>query len=74
MAITKIHPIRRTLNKAVKYITNPAKTESELYESTYACNGETIIPAFEYTQRQADNNAAIGTTLEQHIIQSFDFK
>ena len=71
MAITKIHPIRRTLNKAVKYITNPAKTESELYVSTYACNRETIIQDFEYTQRQANYNAAKGTTLAQHAIQSF---
>ena len=71
MAITKIHPIRRTLNKAVKYITNPSKTESELYVSTYACNRETIIQDFEYTQRQANYTATKGTTLAQHAIQSF---
>ena len=71
MAITKIHPIRRTLNKAVKYITNPSKTEEELYVSTYACNRETLIQDFEYTRKQAAKGAFEGTTLAQHVIQSF---
>ena len=71
MAITKIHPIRRTLNKAVKYITNPSKTEEELYVSTYACSRETLIQDFEYTRKQADKGSFEGTTLAQHVIQSF---
>ena len=68
MAITKIHPIRRTLNKAVKYITNPAKTEEEMYVSTFGCSRESLIQEFDFTRRQASYS---GSTLAQHIIQSF---
>jgi len=71
MAITKIHPIRRTLNKAVKYITNPAKTETELFVSTYACTRESIIQDFEYTREHASLIGRDSNTLAQHIIQSF---
>ena len=38
MPITKIHPIRSTLKKAIKYIANPDKTEELLYVSTYGCS------------------------------------
>ena len=53
MAITKMHPIRRTLGKAVDYITDKDKTDGEIYVSTYGCTMETIEDDFEYTRRQA---------------------
>lgn len=68
MAITKIHPIRRTLNKAIKYITNPLKTEEEMFVSTFGCTRESIAEEFDFTKRQASYT---GSTLAQHIIQSF---
>lgn len=71
MAITKIHPIRRTLNKAVKYITNPSKTEEELFVSTYACTRESLTQDFEYTRSHAALSGRESNTLAQHIIQSF---
>ena len=68
MAVTKMHPIRRTLGKAVDYITDKDKTEGEIYVSTYGCTRETIEDDFEYTRHKASYNGAI---LAQHIIQSF---
>ena len=68
MAITKIHPIKRTLNRAVKYITNPAKTEEELYVSTFSCTRENLVQEFALTRKNADRETA---TLAQHLIQSF---
>ena len=68
MAITKIHPIRRTLGKAVDYITNKDKTDGEIFVSTYGCTRETIEEDFEYTRKQASYR---GSIISQHIIQSF---
>ena len=33
MAVTKIKPIRGTVNKALAYILDPAKTDDQLYVS-----------------------------------------
>lgn len=68
MAISKIHSIRGTLSKAIKYITNPKKTEDELYVSTFGCSKETITQEFNFTRNQG---SGIGNTLAQHVIQSF---
>ena len=34
MAITKIHPIKSTLNLAIDYITNEAKTDEKILVTT----------------------------------------
>ncbi len=68
MAVTKMHPIRRTLGKAVDYITDKNKTDGEIYVSTFSCTRETIEDDFEYTRGRASYKGAI---LAQHIIQSF---
>ena len=68
MAVTKIHPIRRTLNKAVDYITDDDKTNGELLVSTFGCTRETIEDDFGYTRNRASYH---GSILAQHIIQSF---
>lgn len=68
MAITKIHPIRRTLNRAVKYITNPKKTEDELYVSCYGCTRETLTEEFKRTRLDSGKESPV---LAQHLIQSF---
>ncbi len=68
MAVTKMHPIRRTVGKAVDYITDKDKTDGEIYVSTYGCTRETVEDDFDYTRRKASYHGAI---LAQHIIQSF---
>ena len=68
MAITKIHPIRRTLSKAVKYITNPKKTEEELYVSCFGCTRESLVSEFALTRSCAGKESPV---LAQHLIQSF---
>ena len=37
MAITKIKPIRGTVNKAIAYITDPQKTDDALLVSSFGC-------------------------------------
>ena len=41
MAVTKIHPIKTTLKKALDYIENPAKTDEKVLVSSFACSYET---------------------------------
>ena len=38
MAVTKIHPIKSTLKKALDYIENPAKTDEKMLVSSFACS------------------------------------
>ena len=40
MAVTKIHAITATVDKAVAYICNPDKTDESIYISSYACAPE----------------------------------
>ena len=37
MAVTKIKPIRGTVNKALAYILDPQKTDDAFYVSSYGC-------------------------------------
>ena len=43
MAITKIHPIKSTLNLAIDYIVNGDKTDEQLLISTHKCHQETFL-------------------------------
>ena len=45
MAITKIHPIKSTLKKALDYIENPEKTEDKMLVSSFGCSYETGLAA-----------------------------
>ena len=68
MAITKIHPIKTTLNMAIDYITNTKKTDEQLLVSTNKCH-----PASAHTQflkRREEQNTR-GNVLARHLIQSF---
>ena len=69
MAITKIHPIKTTLDLSIKYICNPEKTDEEILISTHACGHETAALEFEMT-RQSWNSST--KNLARHLIQSFD--
>ena len=37
MAVSKIHPIRKTLSESFDYILDPAKTSNDLYVSSFRC-------------------------------------
>lgn len=68
MAITKIHPIKSTLNLAIAYITNEEKTDEKILISTNNCFTSTAHTQFLKTRE--DNNVK-GTVLARHLIQSF---
>ena len=70
MAVTKIHPIKSTLKKALDYITNPAKTEGKLYVSSFGCAVETADIEFEKTRLRAmnkGNNLAFGVSFNVFV-------
>lgn len=69
MAVTKIHPIKTTLDLSIKYICNPDKTDEAILISTHACGHETASLEFEMT-RQSWNSSS--KNLARHLIQSFD--
>ena len=68
MAITKIHPIKSTLNFAIDYITNADKTDEKLLISSYLCHPSTAHTAFIKTREDANTS---GSVLARHLIQSF---
>ncbi len=50
MAVTKIHPIKSPLKKAIDYICNGDKTDEEIFVSTYLCSRENAHKEFELTK------------------------
>ena len=67
MAYTRIHAIKATVHKAVKYICNPEKTDENILVSSFGCSPETARFDFKYElskTRQSDANLAF------HMIQS----
>ena len=74
MAITKIKPIRGTVNKALAYILDPAKTDEQLYVSSYGCAAsDAAAKEFEWTRNlAAQQGMQIPKVIARHLIQSFD--
>ncbi len=68
MAITKIHPIKSTLNLAIDYIVNGDKTDEQILVSTHKCHQETAHTQFLRTRNDAGTK---GNVLARHLIQSF---
>lgn len=68
MTITKIHPIKSTLNLAIEYITNEDKTDEKILVTSNKCFPTTAHTQFLKTRE--DNNVK-GTVLARHLIQSF---
>ena len=68
MAVTKIHPIKTTLKKAIDYICNVDKTDDEIYVTTHLCSRENAYKEFELTKKQFNSRTKI---LAHHLIQSF---
>ena len=69
MAVTKIHPIKSTLKKALDYIENPDKTDQKLFVSSYGCSYETADIEFQMLLDQAYQK---GNNLAHHLIQAFE--
>ena len=68
MAVTKIHPIKTTLKKAIDYICNGDKTDDEIYVTTHLCSRENAHKEFELTKKQFNSKTK---TLAHHLIQAF---
>ncbi len=68
MAITKIHPIRADVQKAVDYICNPEKTDGEMLVDSFACSPQTA--GIEYAIN-LNNGSRRGSNKAFHLIQSF---
>ena len=69
MAVTKIKPIKGTLNKALDYIQNPEKTDGKMLVSSFGCSYETADIEFGFTLSQALDK---GSNLAHHLIQAFE--
>ena len=69
MAVTKIHPVKSTLKKALDYIQNPDKTDEKMLVFSFGCSFETADIEFGFTLSQAINK---GNNLAHHLIQSFE--
>ena len=68
MAITKIHPIRSTLNLAIDYITKSEKTDEKILVSLFKCHPATAHIQFLKTREDNDTK---NTVLARYLIQSF---
>ena len=68
MAITKIHPIKSTINLAIDYITKSEKTDEKILVSSFKCHPSTAHIQFIKTREDNDTK---GTVLARHLIQSF---
>lgn len=69
MAVTKTHPIKSTLKKAIDYICNPDKTDGKLLVSSFGCAAETADIEFAWTRHRSIDK---GINLGRHLIQAFE--
>lgn len=74
MAVTKIKPIRGTVNKALAYILDTAKTDDQLYVSSFGCAAsDAAAKEFEWTRNLAvQQGMQMPKVIARHLIQSFD--
>ena len=64
MAITKIHPIKSTLNLAIDYITKSEKTDEKILVSSFKCHPSTAHIQFMKTREDNDTK---GKVLARHL-------
>ena len=69
MAITKIHPVKRSIIQSIEYICDPSKTNGECLVSSFACSPETAD--LEFTQALRETGMRKNGNLAYHLIQSF---
>ena len=73
MAVTKIKAIRSTVDSAIAYIINPAKTDEKLLVSSFGCSVETAAKEFDWTRETAVQHGMPDVKIiARHVIQSFD--
>ena len=68
MAITKIHPIKSSLKKAIAYVVAGGKTDEGFLVTSFACTPETADLEFSFTLSHCMPK---GNNLAFHLIQSF---
>ena len=68
MAYTRIHAIKATVGKSIDYITDPDKTDGQIYVSSYACSPKTAHLEFALA---AGKTSHINDNKAYHLIQSF---
>lgn len=68
MAVTEIHPITTTLNKALDYIMNQKQTDDKLLVDGFGCSPEIAFYQFNHIKKNAEKTDG---TLALHLIQSF---
>ena len=75
MATTKIHAIKATIDKAIRYVKNPEKTDAQTLVSGYNTNPQTAAFDFEITSTMAKSvhgsHRKASGNLAYHLIQSF---
>ena len=68
MAYTRIHAVKATVQKALKYICNPEKTDGQILIDSFACGIETAHYDF---MDALSKSSGVGNKLAFHLIQSF---
>lgn len=68
MAVTKIHPIKTTLKKAIDYICNGDKTDDEIYVTTHLFSRENAHKEFELTKRQFNSRTKTLATIWSNLL------
>ena len=68
MAYTRIHAVKATVQKALKYICNPEKTDGKLLIDSFACGVETAHYDF---MDALSKSSGVGDKQAFHLIQSF---
>ena len=68
MAYTRIHAIKATVQKALKYICNPEKTDGQILVDSFACGIETAHYDF---MDALSKSSGVGDKQAFHLIQSF---
>ena len=68
MAYTRIHAVKATVQKALKYICNPEKTDGQILIDSFACGIETAHYDF---MDALSKSSGVGDKQAFHMIQSF---
>ena len=68
MAYTRIHAVKATVQKALKYICNPEKTDGQILIDSFACGIETAHYDF---KDALSKSSGVGDKQAFHLIQSF---
>lgn len=68
MAISKIKPIKKTLKKAIDYITNASKTDQKRLISSFGCSPATADIEMQMTSDRANKSSG---RIAYHLMQSF---